>query len=178
MDNTEHTHGLSFSWSIGDILIGSFLILIVFGFFIVNIHDLISGNLGISDYLGIVFLFFLMLPVGLDLLARPLVTKIVVKIRGVEYHTTTFILLADWKDLVVVDYSKSRKRNRLIITPKGGRLTLRSWAKPLRRFLRHKPEDIEIIVSQFRTSNGHTFDVDVIENVLQRGELSKELETL
>ena len=178
MDNTEHTHRLSFSWGIGDILIGSFLILIVFGTLVVSAHSFISGDASVSDYLGVVFLIFLMLPVGVDLLARPFVTRVVVRVHGIEYHTTTYVLLAEWKDLVNVGYSKNRKRSRLILAPKAGQLTLRSWARPLQRILRHKPEDIEIMVSQFRTSNGHTFEVDVVENVPQRGEFSTEVESL
>ncbi len=172
MNNAEHSHRLSFYWWFGNIIIGSFILFIVFGTFIANAQELTSGDLGIADYLGVIVLIFAMFPVGLDLLARPFVTKIIVKVHGLEYRTTTYVLLADWKDLVNMGYVKGTYTGKsLVVVPRAGHVMLRTWAKPFRRFLRHNPNDVEILVSQFRASNGHSFETDILVNVSQRAEL-------
>ena len=170
MDNSEHTHRLSFPESIASILIS---LLVLFVFFIM------SRNMSLADFLGVVVLAFVMLPLAFGLLARPFVTKIVVKPYGLEYHTTIYVMGAEWKHLVSVDHFKNTTAGKsLVVVPREGRLKFRAWAKPLRRFLKHDPKDVRILVSQFRASNGHTFETDVLVNVSQHGKLSTELEPL
>lgn len=173
MDNTEHTYRLSFSWWIGNLAISSFILFIVIGTLIFNFQELISGKLGIADYLGFIFVIFVMFPFGLLLFSTPLITKLVVYSHGIEYHTPVFILRADWKELINNGHVKNKKAGKsMVVVPKGGALTLRKWALPFRKILRHDPKDIQILVSQFGTSNGNSFEADILVNLSQRGQFS------
>ena len=180
MDNSEHTYRLSFSWWIGNLFIGSFILFIVIGTLLVNFQELFSGKLGIADYLGFVFVIVVMFPFGLLLFSTPLVTKIVVYSHGIEYHTPVFILRADWKELINVGHVKNTNAGKsMVIIPKDGTLTLRKWALPFRKILRHNPKDIQILVSQFGASNGNSLETDILVNLSQRGQFSAtELESL
>jgi hypothetical protein len=172
MDNSEHTHWLSFSWSLGNIILGAFMLFIVFGTFVANAQDMISSKLGIADYLGIVILIFFIFPLGLFFLSTPFVTKIIVKSNGFEYHTTTYVLLADWKNLINMGYARNTNAGKtMVVVPREGKLTLRNWAKPFRKIFKHNLKDIEILISMFRASNGHSLDTDILVNISQHTEL-------
>jgi hypothetical protein len=176
MDNIEHTHRLRFPWWFRDIVSGSCFLVIVIEILILNAQDLISGGMGISNYLGIAALMFTMVPVGLFFFSSPFITKIVIKSDGLEYHTPAYILLADWKDLINTGYVKNTQTGKSwVVVPQGGILTLRAWAQPFQRFLRHNPKEVVILISQFRATNGHSLETDILANVSQRGELSTEL---
>lgn len=145
MNNAEHTHRLSFSWWIGNLIVGSFSLLIVIGMLAMNFKDLFSGNLGVSDYLGSIAMIVFIFPFGLLLFSTSLFTKIVVDVHGIEYHTPTFILRADWKELVNVGHVKNTNAGKsLVVIPRDGKLTLRKWAQPLQKILKHNPKDIQI----------------------------------
>jgi len=180
MDNSEHTHRLSPSWWIGNLLIGSFILLIVVGMLVMNFQDLFSGNLGVSDFLGIIVIIVFMFPTGLLLFSTPFVTKIVVKVHGIEYHAPTYVVLADWKELVNVGPVKNTHAGKsLVVIPQEGKLTLRKWAQPFQKILKHNPKDVQILVSQFSASNGHSLEKDFLVNLSQRGQfLATELESL
>jgi len=179
MNDAEHIHRLAFSWWLGNILIGSFVLLISIGMLVGDARELFYGKVSIIEFVGTLLVFLLMFPVGFLLFASSFVTKIVVKPQGLECHTTTYILLANWKDLVNIGTVKNTHAGKsLIVVPTGGVLTLRRWAQPFQRFLRHNPKDVAILVSQFRASNGHSLETDILVNVSQRGELSAELESV
>jgi hypothetical protein len=107
MNNSSHIHRLSLSWWFGYISIGGFILLIVIGTIIFNASTIFS-NASILDYSGIFLLIAVMLPISLVLLVRPFLIKIIVKPQGIEYHSTFFILQADWKDLVNIGYVKKK----------------------------------------------------------------------
>jgi hypothetical protein len=180
MNNIEHMHRLNFSWWIGNLIIGSFLLLIAIGTLIFNFQDLVSGILGVADYLGIIIVIVFIFPAGLLLFIIPFVTKIVVKAHGVEYHTPTCVFFADWKDLVNIGHVKDEKVGKsLLVISRGGNLILRKWAQPFQKIIKHNPKDVQILVSQFSASNGHSLETDILVNVSQRGQFSAtELESL
>ena len=166
MDNSEHTHRLSFFWWIGNLTIGSFLLLVFIDMLAMNFQPLISGKLGVLDYLGIVFITIFMFPMGLLLFSTPLYTKIVVYVHGIEYHTPIFTLHADWKELVNVGHFKNTNAgNSLVVIPRDGKLTLKKWAQPFQKILKHNPKDVQILVSQFSASNGHSLETDFLVNI-------------
>jgi hypothetical protein len=179
MDNAEHTHRLAIAESIASFLIGALILLFLPIPLIGGTKNLVSGEASLADYFGAIVILFGIFPFGLSLLARPLVTKVVVKSFGIEYHNTIYVLSANWKNLVNIGHLKNTTAGKgLVIVPREGQVRFRTWAKPLRRILKHDPKDMKILVSQFRPSNGHSFETDVLVNVSQQGVLSSELEPL
>ncbi len=171
MNNSSHVHRLSLSWWFGYISIGGFMLFIVIGAIIFNASTIFSGK-SILDYSGILLLIAVILPFSLVLLARPFLIKIIVKPQGIEYHSTFFVLQADWKNLVNIGYVKKTSAGKtLVVIPQEGNLTHRKWAKPFRNLLREYPnelQDVQILVSQFHTHNGHSFESDILANVAQQ----------
>jgi hypothetical protein len=168
MNNSEHTHRLTVSWWIGNILIGSFVLFILFAMLANSVKDIFSGKMGFSGYLEIVLLILLLLPFSILLLMSSFTTKILVKASGIEYHTPIFVFLADWKHLDNLGYINDKNFGKtLVIVPRGGNLMLRTWARPFRKVLRDTPQKVKIFVSQFRQTNGHSFEEDVLANVSQ-----------
>jgi hypothetical protein len=168
MNNSEHTHWLAISWWIGNILIGSFMLFILFGIFANSAKDIFSGKMGFSDYLEIIFLIVLLLPFSAFLLISSFTTRIIVKASGIEYHTPIFIFYADWKHLNNLGYINDKNYGKtLVVVPRDGNLTLRTWAIPFRKVLRDTPQKVKILVAQFRQSNGHSFEEVVLANVSQ-----------
>ncbi len=171
MNNSNHIHRFSFSAWAFSFLFSAFLLLVVLGVLAVNVQDLLSGNSKFSDYILIAFMAFLLIPCGLLILIHPFVTKIVVTGSGLEYHGLTYILSADWKDLVNIGYVKDTNAGKtLVVIPQGGKLQIRNWAKPFRAILVKKPQEVPILVSQFGTTNGHSFETDILVNVAHREE--------
>jgi hypothetical protein len=179
MDNVEHTHRLSIPESFASLLIGALILFLLFISLSGDIGKLFSGEASLANYLGVVIILFGILPFGIILLTRPFVTKVVVKPFGIEYHNAIYVLTADWKNLVNLGHVKNTTAGKsLVIVPREGQVVFRAWAKPLWKILKHDPKDIKIPVAQFRTSNGHSFETDVLVNVSQQGVLSSELEPL
>jgi len=147
------------------------MLLIVIGTIIFSAPTIFSGA-SILEYLGILLLIVVMLPFSLVLLARPFLIKINVKPQGIEYHSTFFILQADWKDLVNIGYVKKTNAGKtLVVIPREGNLTHRKWAKPFHNLLREYPNelrDVQILVSQFHSHHGHSFESDILANVAQQ----------
>ncbi len=169
----EHTHRMAISWWIGGIVIGLFLVLI--GVFLEagSIHDLLSGKSGFVEMLGSAGMVLLFLAFGALLLTFPIVTRVTVKPQGIRYYTAAFVLCADWKDMVTKGYSTSSLVGRaVVLTARQGDLRLRKWAKPLRWLLKSKPDQVEIVLSQFGKADGHKLEEDVIANVVHLGPLT------
>jgi hypothetical protein len=123
----------------------------------------------IFNYVKILFLLAFLLPLSLVLLSRPFLTKMVVKPEGIEYHSTFFVLQADWKNLANLGYArKTHAGDTLVIVPRAGILIHKKWARPFRNLLAEYPNDlgdVEILVSQFSEHKGHSFETDVLANV-------------
>ncbi len=176
MDNSEHIHRFSLKAWIFNTLLGSFLLLLVFGVLAIK---LISATSKLSDYLGFALLAFLLFPLGIALLIFPFVTKIVVKGSGLEYHSATSILRAGWKDLVNIGYREHTPAGKtLVVVALGGKLELRNWATPFRNIFVKQPQGIEILVSQFGPADGHSFETDILVNVTEHEGFADELEPL
>jgi len=180
MDNSEHTHRLSSSWRFGYISLGAFLLLITVGTVIFRAPGVFSDG-SPFDLLGILVLI-VVFPLSLVLLARPFLIKVVVKPQGIEYHSTFFVLQADWCNLVHLGYVKRTNAGRtLVVVPRAGNLIHRKWAKPFRNILKEYPnelQDVQILVSQFSGQNGHSFETDVLANLAQSTALPKEVEVV
>jgi hypothetical protein len=179
MNDSMHVHRLSPSWWLGNIFLGSFMLFIVIGAVVFNASNIFSG---MSGFIGFLILIAVILPFSLVLLARPFLTKMIVKPDGIEYHSTFFILQADWKNLANIGYvRKTNAGKTLVVVPREGSLIHRKWAKPFQNLLREYPnklQDVEILVSQFSEYNGHSFETDVLVNVAQHTEFSENLEAL
>ena len=175
MNDEIHVHRLSPSSWFGYILIGAFLLFLVIGTVFVSVLNIFSDT-SILDYVGIVILFAVVLPLALVLLARPFFTRMIVKPEGIEYHSTFFVLQADWKNLKNIGYvQKTTAGKTLVVVPKAGNLIYRKWAMPFRNLLKEYPnklQDVEILVSHFGEYNGHSFEEDILVNVAQHSELS------
>jgi len=179
MNNAEHTHRLSIPESVASFLIGALILFLLSIPLLGDSKNLVSGEASLADYLGVVVILFCILPFGLNLLARPFMAKVVIKPFGIEYHNTIYVLTADWKNLVNVGHLKNTTAGKsLVIVPREGQVIFRAWAKPVRKMLKHDPKDIKILAAQFRASNGHSFESDVLVNVSQQGILASEIEPL
>jgi hypothetical protein len=181
MDNSEHTHRLSSSWRFGYLSLGAFLLLIVVGTVIFRAPGIFSDG-SAFDLLGILVLIVVVFPFSLVLLARAFLIKVVVKPQGIEYHSTFFVLQADWRNLVHLGYVKRTNAGRtLVVVPRAGNLIHKKWAKPFRNILKEYPnelQDVQILVSQFGGRNGHSFETDVLANVEQSTALPEEVEVV
>ena len=157
------------------------MLFIAIGSMIFNVSTILS-DASILNYVKILFLLAFLLPLSLVLLARPFLTKMVVKPEGIEYHSTFFVLQADWKNLANPGYvRKTNAGKTLVIVPKAGILIHRKWARPFRDILKEYPNDlgdVEILVSQFSKHNGHSFETDVLTNLGSQTGFSETLETL
>ncbi|MFZ6028292.1 MAG: hypothetical protein ACOYYS_11310 [Chloroflexota bacterium] len=171
MHNSSHTHWLSLSWWFGYLSLGIFALFIVIGTIVLNASDLFA-NAGVLDYLGVLVLIAIVLPISLVLLARPFLTRIIVDEQGIEYHSTFFVIQANWKELVNIGYIKDTNAGKtLVVIPREGKLIHRRWSKPFRNMLKEYPNelrDVQILVSQFRDQDGHSFETDILVNVAQR----------
>lgn len=156
------------------------MLLVVIGTIIINAPTIFSGS-NIFDSFGILLLMAVMLPFSLVLLARPFLIKIIVKPQGIEYHSTFFILQADWNNLVNIGYVKKTNAGKtLVVIPREGNLIHRKWAKPFRNILKEYPnelKDVQILVSQFRDQDGHSFETDIMVNVAQQAEFREGTES-
>jgi hypothetical protein len=172
---------LSLSWWFGYISLGAFLLCIVIGAIIFNVSNAFAGA-SIFDYLGILVLLAVVFPISLVLLARPFLIRIIVKPQGIEYHSTFFIMQADWNNLVNIGYVKNTNAGRtLVVIPRDGNLIYRKWSKPFRNLLKEYPnelKDVQILVSQFRNQNGHSFKTEILANVVQQAEFREGVESL
>jgi hypothetical protein len=183
MNNIDPTHWRSFPWRIGYISLGTFILLIVVGTFIVNAQDIISREMAFLEILGIIMLLALIYPMSVIIFARPFLIKVVVRSSGLEYHSTFFVLQGDWKNLANIGYIKNTNAGKiLVVVPREGNLTFRKWAKLVpRNIFSEYPKDIhdvQILVSQFRASNGHSFETNVLVNLSQTSDSNESLESL
>jgi hypothetical protein len=179
MDNSHHIHRLSPKASVFDFLLSFFLLFLSCSVLVIKVPQLAFGQSDFMDYLTIAFIVFLLLPFGILFLIMPFATKLVVKGTGLEYHGPAFVLAVEWKDLVNVGYIKSPLAGKtLVVVSQGGKLKLKSWTMPIRNIVAIKPRDIRILVSQFGSANGHSFEADILVNVTQLVSLSDELESL
>jgi hypothetical protein len=97
MTNSVHVHRLSPSWWLGNIFLGAFGLLIVVSGIIFNASKILSDTSGFVMFL---MLLLVMLPFSLVFLARPFLTRMIVKPEGLEYHSTFFVLRTNWNNLV------------------------------------------------------------------------------
>jgi hypothetical protein len=177
MADSDHIHRFSFyAWTFY-IFLSGFVLLLVYGVLSVKAQDLLSGNLMFAEYIIIAFIVLLLIPIGLLTFIYPFVTKIIVKTQGLEYHGLTYVLSVDWKDLVNIGYVKDTYVGKtLVVIPQGGKLQIRNWAMPLQEILVKHPQELQILVSQFGTSDGHSFENDVLVNVARQSEADDESE--
>lgn len=104
-------------------------------------------------------------PIPLLSLAFPFMTKVVIGPDGIESHTLYYVLRANWKNIDIV-CSQGRSRGKIVLViPRAGTLTLRKWIKPFRNSFKDKIRDINIPVSRFAKSNGHTLEADIREKL-------------
>ena len=179
MDNSHHTHRFSLKAWVLSFLISFFLLFLGCSVLFIKVPQFTFGQSDFSDYLTISFMVFLLLPLGILLLIIPFATKIVVRGNGLEYQRATFVLTVEWKDLVNIGYVKNTPAGKtLVVVPRGGKLEYRNWTMPFRNILAKKPQDIQILVSQFGSTNGHSFETDILVNVTQLVALTDELESL
>jgi hypothetical protein len=181
MNDSIHVHRFSPSSGFGYLLLGAFMLFIIIGTVFFSASNIFSDK-NVLDYVGNVILIAVVLPLSLVLLARPFLTRMIVKPEGIEYHSTFFVLEAEWKNLVNIGYVQKTNAGRtLVVVPKAGKLIYRKWAKPFRNLFKEYPnklQDVEILVSQFSRYNGHSFEEDILVNVAQNSELSEMLEPL
>lgn len=104
-------------------------------------------------------------PIPLLSLAFPFMTKVVIGPDGIESHTLYYVLRANWKNIDIV-CSQGRSRGKIVeVIPRAGTLTLRKWIKPFRNTFKDKIREVNIPVSRFGKSNGHTLEADIREKL-------------
>jgi hypothetical protein len=166
MDNSDHTHFLPVSWWLSSLLVGALMILILVYSVISISHNLVSGAIGLLGILEILVIMILLLPAGILLLTAPFSTKVIVLKKGLEYHTSTFILQTDWQSLTLNDNPVGQSfRDSLFVIPKEGTFQLRGWARPFRRMLKHEIKDVTIPIGQFGSYHGHSLEMEVREYI-------------
>jgi len=133
--------------------------------FINNAQDIFIGGKDLVYYLELVFNIVLLLPFSVLALAFPFMTKIIIKTDGIEYHTLYYVLHADWKNLGIGFAQGSITGRTLVVIPQRYTLILRSWVKPFRKIFKNQIQNINVLVSQFGKSNGHSLDIDIQENM-------------
>ena len=179
MDNSHHTHRFALKAWVFSFILSFFLLFLSCSVLFIKVPQFTFGQSDFSDYLTIAFMVFLLLPLGILLLIIPFATKIVVRVNGLEYQGPTFVLTVEWKDLLNIGYVKNTPAGKtLVVVPQGGKLEHRNWTMPFGNILAKKPQDIQILVSQFGSADGHSFETDILVNVTQLVALTDELEPL
>jgi hypothetical protein len=126
-----------------------------------TIQHMITGQASLTDYLSAV-LMLLLLPFGILMLGWAS-SKIIVNHEGLEYHTPGVVLKAKWRQLQNLGYRNQGYSGRsLVVNPTDGEVTLKSWAKPIKGILRHKPSDTFILVAWFKDGEGNLLEDDIV----------------
>lgn len=127
----------------------------------VNSQSFITGQASLKDYLSLVFLILMFLPIGIFTMGWTL-TKVVVSDEGLEYHTPGVVLKSKWRQVKNMGYhNQGYSGKSLIVHPTDGEVILKSWVKPIKGILRHKPPDIFISVTWFKDSDGNSLETDI-----------------
>jgi hypothetical protein len=103
---------------------------IVIGGFVVNFPTLITGEMTVLDYGGLLILVFLVFPFGIVVLVTPFLSKIVVSPEGLEYYTVAYIIRLNWADVVDAVYRTNGYMDKTtILIPRHFEVIERAWAK-------------------------------------------------
>jgi len=129
----------------------------------VNSQSIFSGQASLKDYLSLIFLSLMFLPVGIFMMGWAL-SKVLVTDDGLEYHTPGIVLKAKWENIQNMGYHKNQgfSGKSLVVRPTKGDVILKSWAKPIKGILRHKIPDIFISVTWFKDDDGNSLETDIV----------------
>jgi hypothetical protein len=132
-----------------------------------NIQNMITGQASLTDYLSAV-LMLMLLPFGILMMGWAS-SKVVIRDEGLEYQIPGVVLKAKWTQLQNLGYHNQGYSGRsLIVNPTDGEVTLKSWAKPIKGILKHKPSDTFISVAWFKDSDGNSLEADIAQYLPSR----------
>ena len=121
---------------------------------------------GWLQYLEAALLAALFVPYGVALVCTPLITRVIVRSQGIEYHTLNYVLKAEWKEVLNSGYFHVPNTGKtLVVIPNGGLLAVRKWTRPFWSLFRSDPRHVELFVSLFGSCDGHKLEDDIMVNV-------------
>jgi hypothetical protein len=126
------THRYTPSWWLLFLGVGAWCEIIAVGTMVKNFGNALAGNMNLLEYAGLALIVPGMFLFGLIAFLLPLSTKIVISPQGMQYHTFSAILNANWQDLVNLGNIRySYMGTGTIFIAENPEIIVRNWARHL-----------------------------------------------
>ncbi|MBI3172095.1 MAG: hypothetical protein HYZ25_00125 [Chloroflexi bacterium] len=134
--------------------------IMVVGTLIKNLPNLLAGNSDFLDYVVVIIIVAICFPIGLLSLAIPFWAKIVLSPEGVEFHTISAIIKANWSDLSIGTIQTPSDLSKTLLCSQSD-ITLRNWAKCLPWDVSSGIRELGIPFSQFGFFNSRNLSASI-----------------